>query len=209
MSDVLTVEIRECLGKRNSKRLRRHGRIPAVLYGHGEGSVSLTLEASEFHHVLRHGAHMVDVEGALSESALVRDVQWDALGVEVLHVDLVRVSKTEIVEVTVAIELRGEAPGTKEGGVVEHSLHELEIECPAAAIPERFEVSVNELHLGQSITASSIALPNRAKLVTDPDQVIVSCVEPTVEEEGEMAEGGIEPELIGGRKDEGEEEGRD
>jgi large subunit ribosomal protein L25 len=156
--------------------------------------------------VIRHRVKMVSLEGGVSETALIRDVQWDALGVDILHVDLTRVRASEAVQVTVTLELRGEAPGTKSGGVIEHPTHEIELECPAGSIPEHIEVNINSLELGQALKVSDLSLPEGAKLLSEGEQVVVQCVEPVeVSEEVEAAEAG-EPEIIG-RKPEDDEQG--
>ena len=206
MSDQLYAEKREELGSRACRRLRRIGQIPAVMYGHGEENVNLSLRASEVQAVIRHGSKLVEVTGAVTDSALFR-VQWDSLGSDILHLDLTRVSAEESVEVELAIEFRGEAPGTKEGGVVVHPLHTLAIRCPAGSIPEKLEVSINDLHLGQSIMASQIELPGNAALVGDPDAIVVQCNEAEVESEEDAGAGtALEPEVIGRKADEDEGE---
>jgi large subunit ribosomal protein L25 len=127
----------------------------------------------------------------------------------VLHVDLARVDKSEVVEVTVAVHIRGDAPGTSHGGVVQHLLHEVDIECTAATIPDHLEVSVNQLDLGKSIHASELKLPEGAKLLTPGDKIVVQCVMPSAAPEEEEIPGaeGAEPEVIGRKKEEeGEEE---
>ena len=94
--------------------MRQSGRIPAVLYGHGEESVSLSLRHEELEAAVRHRAHLVNLEGGVKESALIQAVQWDTFGVEILHADLFRVRKGEKHEAVVAIQLRGEAPGAEQ-----------------------------------------------------------------------------------------------
>lgn len=207
MAEVLNVTARESRGTSNARRMRKAGATPAILYGHGGKSVSLSVPTDEIEAVIRHGSHVVDLEGAEKGSALLKDVQWDAFGIEVLHLDLTRVKAGESVEVTVTLELRGEAPGTKEGGVVQHSVHELNIDCPVMALPDKLEVNINSLAMNASITASEIGLPEGAKLLTDPEAVIVQCIEPTpeVDEEEAGIAGEAEPEVIGGRKEEDEE----
>jgi large subunit ribosomal protein L25 len=206
MSEVLHVTIRDGLGTRRSRQLRQQGRVPAVMYGHGKENVNLAVQASEIEAALRHGAQLVDVQGDVTQSALIKDIQWDTFGNEVLHIDLARVSVDEAVDVTVGVELVGEAPGIKEGGVVEHVLHEVEIRCPAGAIPDRFEVKINELHLGQTITAAELQLPDQAELLTDPDSLIATCSEPVAApaEEEAVAGEAAEPEVIGRAEGEGE-----
>lgn len=210
MADTLNATVRDNLGSRNSRRLRHGGQIPAVLYGHGQESVSLAIPESDIQAAIRHGAKLVDVAGAVADSALIQQIQWDALGSDILHLDLLRVSKDEAVTVIVTVHLRGEAPGTKEGGVLDHVRHEIELECRADSIPEHLEVTVNELHVGQSITVEQLELPAGAKLLTDPELVIVQCNEAAVEADDEEAvpgAGAVEPEVIG-RKPE-EEEGQE
>ena len=208
MSEALSVKDRQLLGKLNNRRLRAGGEVPAVLYGHGAENRNLTIASDAIMTSLRQGSKMVDLEGAVNESALISDVHWDTFGRDVLHVDLVRVSKDERIEVSVKLETRGVAPGVSEGGTVEVLLHELEIECPAGSIPDSLEVNINELGLDDTLTAGSIELPAGAKLVTDASATVAQCIE-VVEVEDEEAEAGAaataEPEIIGKPAD-GEEE---
>lgn len=207
MAEQLKVETRTTRGKRHAKRQRAAGRVPAVLYGHGEAVIGLSVEASALAMAIRHGARLVELSGALSESALVRAVQWDTFGTEVLHVDFTRVSADERIEVTITVDLKGTAPGLKQGGVVQHLVHEVEIECPAGAIPDKLLLSVNQLELGQSLLASAIELPPGAKLISAADAVVVQCELPQDVEEQETGAAGVaEPEVIGRKAAEGEEE---
>jgi large subunit ribosomal protein L25 len=205
MADVLNVSKREALGTSNTRRLRKTGQIPAILYGHGKECINLTIPSNEVESVIRHGTKVIDIVGAASDSVLINEIQWDPLGLEILHVDLTRVSADETVLVTIIVELRGEAPGTKQGGVVDHQLHEIEIECPAGEIPDRLSVSINKLELGDTIAAGDIEIPLSAKLMTPNDQILVQCVEPTEDITDEEGAESQEPEIIG-RKAEGEED---
>jgi large subunit ribosomal protein L25 len=213
MSNVLHVEVRKERGSRASRKMRGAGRIPAVLYGHGEENVALAIPHEEIETAVRHRAHLVSLEGGVTESALIQSLQWDTFGVEILHADLYRVRKGEKHEAVVAVQLRGEAPGAKEGGIVQLVLHEIEIMCPVELIPDVFDVNVNELHLHGEITAGQIKLPEGASLISSPDEVVVHCVDATrmaapLEEEAALAGEGAEPEVIGRKKEEeGEEEG--
>jgi large subunit ribosomal protein L25 len=207
MSEVLNVTRREQLGTAHNRRLRRTGKVPAILYGHGEQNVSLAVSGAELLQAVRHGGKLVNLQGDVSESALIRAVQWDTFGKEVIHVDLMRVSETETVETTVAVELKGSAVGLNEGGIIQFILHELDIECPAAKIPERILVNVNDLHLGKAIHAGEVALPEGAKLLSDESLVVVQCLAPHDEAE-EAAPGAVaEPELI--RKEKADDEGEE
>jgi large subunit ribosomal protein L25 len=199
MADLLNVKARETTGKKNNKRLRASGMVPAVLYGHGEANVSLAVCSDEMASVLRHHARVVELKGAANEKALIRDLQWDTYGIEVLHVDLSRVSEHERVTVQVPIELRGDAPGIKEGGVVEVVVHEVDIECEALSIPEKLDVNVKELHLEGEITAGDVVLPAGVTMVTDAEVLLVHCVKPKAisDEPTAGAAGVAEPEVIG------------
>jgi large subunit ribosomal protein L25 len=206
MAENLTVQTRKDLGKRKSRQLRRDGQVPAVLYGHGAETVSLKIPADQVSSAVRHGSRLVELSGDLSEKALISDLQWNVFGTQVLHLDLMRVSEGERVTLLVALDMRGEAPGAKEGGAVELVLHELEVECPVTAIPEKIHVNIRELHLEGEIRAGDVALPPDVTLVTDPDLTVVTChAVVDTEEEGPTGES-AEPELIG-RKADADEEG--
>jgi len=207
MAETLNVELRETRGKRNARRNRRAGKLPAVLYGHGQEAISLALSAEQFEAAVRHGARLVKLTGAVDEQAFIREIQWDTWGTHVLHVDFTRISEHEKVEVRVPVEIRGEAPGLKAGGVVKQLVHELEIECEATAIPDKLHVNVNQLQLGQAITIAQLELAPGIVVLADPETVVVECSEPVeVVEEAAAAPAEGEPEVIGRKKEEKEEE---
>jgi len=206
MSEALKVEKREEHGTRNTRRLRRAGSVPVVLYGHGEQTLSLKVAAEHLEAALRHGARVVDLDGAVKEKAFIRALQWDPFGTHVLHVDLTRVSADERLQIEVPVILRGEAPGVKDGGHIEHLLHAVEIECLAIAIPEKLELRIGELKLDDALRADKIELPAGVTLLTDPETVIVHCVLAKEEGEAEAGEGeSAEPEIIGRKAGEEEE----
>jgi len=199
---TLNVELREAHGKRVNRRLRASGKVPAILYGHKQKCVSLAIPTVMIETAIRRGNRFVQLSGAVREKALIKECQWDTWGMEVLHVDLTRVSEHEKISVTVALELRGEAPGTKEGGVVKQQLHELELECEAASVPEKIEVNINQLDLGQAIHVSNLTLPTGATALTDVTLLVVSCAAAVeVTEEEAVAADGSEPEVIGRKKE--------
>ncbi len=208
MAELLHVEKRNSFGKRNNERLRRAGRLPAILYGHGEESVSLTLAADQFEASIRHGAKVVDLDGDASGKALLQDVQWDTFFQQVLHVDLLRVRAGEKVKIDVPIELRGEAPGVRDGGVLEQLIHSIEIEVALDVIPDKLHLRLNNLQIDGHLTAKDIVdLPEGATILSDEDAMIVHCVMREVEEEAAAAEEGVsaEPEVIGKGKEDEEE----
>ncbi len=207
MAEALNVEVRQNRGTREARRLRRNGKIPAVLYGHGQESVSLTVGQDELAAVLRHHSRLLDLKGGVSESALIREMQWDVFGIEVLHVDFARVSADERIEVQVSVELRGTAAGVNDGGVIEHLLHEVTIECLAIAIPDRIQVRINQLNKGDAITVGQLELPEGVKMLSDPEDIVVQCTEAAGEDELELHGETAEPEIIGRKAEEdGEDE---
>jgi large subunit ribosomal protein L25 len=210
MANLLNVEPRTKFGKRNNYRLHLAGKLPAVLYGHGEESVSLTLASEQLEAVVRHGAKVVDLEGSVSGKALLQEVVWDTFFHQVLHVDLLRVMAGDKVTVEVPIELKGEAPGVNDGGIIEHLIHSVEIEVPLDVVPEKLHIRVGSLQIGGELYIKDISdLPAGATVNADPDDVVVHCIRPATEEE-EAAEAGegAEPEVIakGKEKEEGAED---
>ncbi len=206
---TLSVERREEVGKRRNRRLREQGKTPAVLYGHKQDVVNLAVKTELVEAALRHGSRFVKLDGAVSERAFIKEVQWNVWGDVVLHVDFTRVSEHEHVQLSVPVVVRGEAPGLKEGGIVKQHLHMIEIEAEPTNAPEHIAVSINELGFNQQIHVSDIVAPEGVKLLADPEAIVVECVEPVVveETEGEVEEG-AEPEVIGRKKAEEEEEGK-
>jgi len=213
-SNSLTVEPRQKAGTAEARRLRRAGRVPAVVYGHKEANENVSISHDDFWRVIRQNQRIVDLAtpGGAAQKCLVRDVQWDTLGKEVVHVDLERVSADERIHLTIPVKLKGNAPGVGSGSVLSHHLHELEVECLASAIPDIITVNITGLQLGQAIHVKELQLPEGVKALDDPDEVVVAivaqqvqAVEPLVPVEP----GAAEPEVITARKaaeGEGEEE---
>jgi large subunit ribosomal protein L25 len=209
MALQLAVESRDTKGKHRNRRLRESGKIPAVLYGHGLESVSLSVATEILSGAIRHGSRLVNLTGAVNESAFIRDLQWDTWGTHVVHVDFTRISENEIVEVRVPVELHGEAPGVREGGVVSQMIHEIDLACPASLIPERLLVNINQLALDEKVLLSAVEVPEGAKiLAADMEVVVVHCHIPVeLPEEGAAEAVPGEPEVIGAKAEdeEGEE----
>ncbi len=195
-SETLEVKKRNELGTLATNRLRQTGYVPANLYGHGEPNVNLAVRAETINTIVHHGGKLLSLTGDVSDTALLREVQWDAFGIDILHIDLARVSQSELVEVTLPVELHGEAPGSSEGGQLSVVSHELTIRCPASDIPEHLRVSVAELHIGQAIHANEVQLPAGAKMVTLGSEVVVHVVKPAGMDDDTGAGLSAEPELI-------------
>lgn len=184
-----------------ARRIRAEGKIPAVLYGHREEVISLTVDEHEIGHVLRTHAHALldlHVDGR-AESAIIKDCQYDVFGRFILHVDFARVSKDERIRMEVQVVIKGVAPGVAEGGVVDQHVHKLEIECPANNITEQIVVNVNHLHLNQQVLVKDLVLQEGTKVFADEDLMIVQVVPPKVQSEEPATPtepGSAEPEVI-------------
>jgi large subunit ribosomal protein L25 len=206
-TEQLRVEKRDTRGKRMARQLRGDGLVPAVLYGHKQSTLSLSIAKEDIESAVRRRAHLVQLTGFVAESALLKEIQWDTFGTRILHVDLTRVDAHEMVEVDLEVYLRGQAPGTNQGGMVEQQARSITIECPAISIPESLIVQINHLEIGGSITADGLELPPGARLITPGDTVIVTCVTPLqMEEEVTQPAGEAEPEVIGRKPAEPSEE---
>ncbi len=195
-AEVLNAEVRETRGKRAARRMRSAGKVPAVLYGHGQETISLSLPADRLAAAIRHGHRLLRLQGGVKEQCLITDLQWDVWGHEILHVDLTRVHADERVQVEVEIELRGEAPGTKEGGVLTQVMMSLQVECPAVAVPDKLEMNINQLEVGQELTVADLDIPEDVKPLAELDEIVVHCHVPVEAPEEEALEGPAEPELI-------------
>ena len=173
---VLKGEIREHTGSKHAAKIREQGRIPAIMYGHKQEPVTISLDAHNLVEGLHHGHRVVDVQiGRKKETAMFKELQYDHLGKNIIHIDLMRVDVTETVRVTVPIELKGTAKGTQEGGIIEGHANHLEIECKVSDIPETIVVSVKDVGVGDSLHASDAELPAGLTLVSSPSMLLVTC----------------------------------
>ena len=191
MSEVrISAEPRTEFGKGGARRTRRAGKIPAVLYGHGEKPKHIALPAREFAAALRHGGinqlFQVEVTDGTRSLALPKAVQRDPIRDSIDHVDLLIVRSGEMVTVEVPVVLTGEA--TKDGLLV-NELNTLQISADATRLPEKLEVSLTGLMVGSRISAGEVPLPEGVELLTDPEASVVTIVAaPTAEQvEAELA----------------------
>ena len=205
---LLKAEVRENTGSKSVQKIRKQGRIPAIVYGHKEQPLSISLDAHNFIEGLHHGHRLIDVQiGKKKEKMIVKELQYDHLGKNIIHADLMRVDMSEMIKVTVPIELKGTAQGTHEGGIVEEHADHLEIECKANDIPDTIVVSVKDISVGDALHAGDIELPDGVKLVSSSDLLLVTChlvsaAKTTEQVEEEMP---TAPEVIGESKEPDEE----
>lgn len=192
---------REERGSARMERLRRDGRIPAVLYGRGKDTVPLAVEERAFRDVLRAHSRMVTlaIQGA-EEAALVQAVQTHPLDGRILHVDFARIALDAVVRVKVPVHLRGVPVGVSTGGgVLEQQTHDIEIACLPAQIPEQIVVKIEHLEVGKTLHAQDLPLPAGVTLLAEPERAVATVHPPKVQEEeaAPAAEVAMQPEVIG------------
>lgn len=212
---TITAQTRDEIGKGAARTARRGGRVPGILYGHGEESMALSVDARELQKLVStisvdNTIVDLDMDGE-SYKVLIRELQKHPFRDEFLHIDFFHVTMDEKIHVEIPILLTGVSTGVKnKGGVLDHQLRELEVYCLPGNIPEKVEIDVSELDIGDSVHVGDITLPD-IEILTDLDRSVVAVLAPTVieeeEEEEEPEEEDLEPEVIGrGKPEEGEEE---
>lgn len=209
---TINAEKRDKAGKGIARSLRRHGVVPAVLY-RGGSSMPIKINSKELTSFVQATAGeqvMVNLQFPDGENrlALMKDYQVDPVIGELLHSDFFEVSLSEEIKVTVHLTTKGEPVGVKrDGGILQHGVREIEIQCLPDRIPGHIAVDVKDLEVGKSIHVSDLVLGEGIKVITDPDEVIATVVMPAVEVVAAVApvvEEVAEPEVIKkGKKEEG------
>ncbi len=204
----LQAELREGTGKGVARKLRQSGRVPAVLYGHGNDAVSLSVDSKELYHLLHTGAGsnvLVDiVVDGTDHLAMPREIQRDAIRGSFWHVDFLEVSRDRTISVDVPIHVVGESVGVKQGGVLEHHLWDLHVECLPGDVPEGIEVDISALEVGDSLKVSDLAVPAGVSVLTGPDESVLAVVVPQARE---VEEAEAAAEAVEGAEGEGGEAG--
>jgi large subunit ribosomal protein L25 len=220
MTDAaLGAESREGTGKGSARKLRAAGRVPAVIYGHGEETRKLSVDAHELMTLfskirIESTVITMNIDGETEPSrALVREVQRHAYRDDVVHVDFYQIHAGEMLTVQVAVRLVGAAPGVKAGGVLQQSLSEIEVRCLPDRIPTTLDVDISALEIGDSVHVGDIAQPEGVEFLVDAERTVCSLMAPTLvveaeEEEAAAAavEGEVaEPEVIARGKEDDED----
>ena len=186
MSDALSVKIREKTGKSAARELRRNDEIPAVLYGLKD-NLSLSVGSKEFTKVLadKGRSALIDlkVEGGKQRKVILKETQTHPLKELCVHVDFLEVALDKAVKVSVPVNLVGQSPGEKLGGIVNHILKTLEVECLPTNIPQVFDVDMLGVELDQVVHVSDMQLPEGVKVLQRPAEAIVSVHLAKAEEE--------------------------
>lgn len=205
---TLKATARAVSGSRAAIKLRKLGMVPAVVYGHKLANVQVAVDAEELDRAIRvqHARVLdLDIDGK-PETVLIRELQWDYLGKQMIHVDFERKDRAELVRVTVPVELRN-APKATGGGVIDQPLHTLHVECPLGNIPEAIRIDLTNLVLGQPIHVKELTLPEGVKVLEAPEAVVVQLKLPGVEPvAATVAEPGAGPEVIKAEKKKGDED---
>jgi large subunit ribosomal protein L25 len=199
----IQIKIKKDCGSRTARKYRKSGLIPAILYGHKQESLMFLLDKKEFIKTLNSGVKMVSLKwNSSEETALIKDVQFDTFGKEILHIDFVRIALTEKVTTQVPIVLYGTSQGVKEGGILDHSMKEVEVECLPTEIPKEIRINVSELKIKDSLHMKDIELPPNVKVLENPDAIVVSVRFAVEEKEVPEEELVAEPEVLTARKPE-------
>ena len=207
---------RENLGTRKARHLRKENKVPAIIYGHGETPEAVTLDLHDVDLAIHHGNRLLEIDmGGHKQNVLIKELQYDPMGKDILHMDLARVDLDERVEVTVAIVLKGVPVGvTLESGVLQQQAAKVSIECAVRTIPDDVRLNVAEMKLNDRKLMKELVLPEGAVLKSDPEAIVCQVVlvmEEVVAPVAEVVEeGAAEPEVIGAKKEEeGEGEGEE
>jgi large subunit ribosomal protein L25 len=184
MSESVTLKAQSRTGKgsRATAKLRKEGLVPAIVYGHKKENAVIAVSAEELDRAIRilHVRMLsLDMNGT-AETVLIREVQWDPFGKQMMHVDFERKSASEKVKVTIPVELRN-TPKVMGGGVLDQPLHTLHIECPLGSIPEAIRIDITNLTLGNPIHVKELTLPEGVRVLEGAEAVVVQLKLPGVE----------------------------
>jgi large subunit ribosomal protein L25 len=209
----LAVQLRTEKGKEAARRLRNQGLIPAVVYGQREEAIPVTLNPQHLAKALRGGAgerSLINLtieglqDGPITKTVILKEKQIDPIKRTLLHVDLYTVAMDETIHVAIPVHVAGKAHGVELGGVLEQVLREIEVECLPGDIPPGIDVDVTALDIGDSVHVKDVTL-EKAKILADPEQTIVTVVPPTVYEEPVLEEEIAEEEVEGEEEEKKEE----
>jgi large subunit ribosomal protein L25 len=201
---------REGLGQAATKRLRREGYLPVNVYGHKQANRHVAVEYKALDRFIREGHRMLTLEVEdQSEHGVIKEIQYDALGTQMIHIDIARVDLEELITMSVPVVTIGVSKGQTAGGTLDISLKQIDIEGPANAIPEKIEIPIAELEIDQAIRIRDLAAPAKCRFDHEPDEVVLAVHPKRVAEElaAPAAPAPTEPEVISRRKEEPEEEG--
>jgi large subunit ribosomal protein L25 len=190
-STKLSISARTVEGSRATRRLRRTGRVPGILYGGDTEPLAFSVDARELRHALAaHGAVLEVADGGSSTPAILKSAQYHPVRGETMHIDLLRVNLDVAIAAVVPLELSGadDAPGVKEGGVLEQIMRELNIEALPTAIPESIVHDVSEMQINDTVTLAEVTMPAAITLLHDLEETVATLTPPRVETETDEIE---------------------
>ncbi len=197
----LDVSTRAALGSRATRRLRRSGRVPGILYGGDGEPLSFDVDARELRLALARAGAVLDVsvDGSKATPVVLKEAQRHPVRGETVHVDLLRVRLDRKIHAVVVLELTGadDAPGVKEGGVLEQTTRELNVEALPTAIPEAIAHDVSEMQIGETLTLAAVAVPEGVTLLDDPEETVLATLSPPRLQSEESTEIEAETERVG------------
>jgi|ETNmetMinimDraft_27_1059897.scaffolds.fasta_scaffold33799_2 large subunit ribosomal protein L25 len=190
----LQISDRVDLKKKGSKMLRKKGLIPGVLYYAGEDNINIEIDKSALFHAMQSGQRIFEIEQkGESQYTMIKELQYHPVTDQIIHVDLMRVRRSEKMTIVVPLTLVGDSKGVKEGGLLSQSINQLEISCFPTDVPEQIELNVEELELGSSMNVSDIKLENDdIEIITDKEVNIVTVSQVVEEDEVEMDDTGTD-----------------
>lgn len=215
--ETITLEAnkRQDISKAARSKLRREGRVPGVFYSRHSETIPVDVLEKKIHPmVFTSKAHLISlkIEGQEELECIIKDIQFDPVTDEIVHFDLLGLTRGEMIQLEVPVQLKGSSTGVREGGLLQQMLHKLEVECLPKDIPGHIEIDISELAIGDSVHVSELNIEN-VTFLNPIESIIVSVghqkvVEEVVEETTELVEGEepTEPEVIGKGKPEEEEE---
>lgn len=209
---MLEVKKRDNSGKQACRKIRKSGFVPAVVYGLEEEPMPIEVAFGDIESARRAGGEHAVIDLKITSGGddertvpvIVRAEQFHPARGELLHVDFYRVNLKKEITSEVPLESFGEPAGHKFGGILEHSLRELEVKCLPDKLPEKIEVDVSSLNIGDSLHVSDITAPEGVEILNEPEMMVLSLIPPRLEEEAEVeeaAEEGAEPEVITEKKE--------
>lgn len=211
MSDILLkAEPRTALGGATAKSLRASGRVPGVLYGHGEASTAFHVKELDLRPLIfTQETHVVKLAlGGAETRCILRDVQFDPISDRVNHIDLLILHAGEKISIDIPVIITGSSVGVRDGGIVDHVLHKLTISVLPDSIPESITVDISDLKIGQSIHVKELPPTEKYTVLGDETSVIVAVVPPKITEEAVVPQTEVvEPEQIQAKGKKEEEEG--
>ena len=201
----LEIKDRNLTRTKGSKTIRRSGLIPGVLYYAGEANVNISVDKLILYHALQSGQHIFEVEqGGDTQFTMIKELQYHPVTDEVIHIDLMRVRRSEKITISVPLVLIGEPLGVTEGGVLSQSMTQIEISCFPTDVPDQIELNIEDLEMNSAKSVADITIDNEdVEILSAEDLNIVSVHPPAAEEEPEVEE------LEGEEGEEGEEGGEE